>query len=213
MRRRNQNRSFTTQRQGHAFVGATAGLSPMSARRSGALFVVAGVDLLGQYWRTSPTQSKFGLIGREKIAPTRQYPRAARNHVIWHRRARQALLRSGSASRARLEKGRARPRHLWHAPGAGRQGPEVRRRPAARFRSITLLVIKCALAKDRPHAAAAIVRLFSESKRAAGLPAPDALDMNPVGRDTNHRNLEVAIDCAYRQRMIARRFEAEELFA
>ena len=76
-----------------------------------------------------------------------------------------------------------------------------------------MLVIKSALAKDRSDAAAAIVRLFSESKRAAGLPAPDTLDMNPVGRETNHRNLEVAIDCAYRQGMIPRRFEAEELFA
>src|ERR1700681_3391737 len=68
-----------------------------------------------------------------------------------------------------------------------------------------MLVIKSALAKDRSDAAAAIVRLFSESKRAAGLPAPDTLDMNPVGRETNHRNLEVAIDCAYRQGMIPTR--------
>jgi 4,5-dihydroxyphthalate decarboxylase len=76
-----------------------------------------------------------------------------------------------------------------------------------------MLVIKNALAKDRSQVAEAIVRLFSESKRAAGLPAPDTLDMNPVGREMNRRNLEVAIDCAYRQGMIPRRFEAEELFA
>jgi 4,5-dihydroxyphthalate decarboxylase len=76
-----------------------------------------------------------------------------------------------------------------------------------------MLVMRDALAKDRSQAAEEIVRLFSESKRAAGLPAPDTLDMNPVGRETNRRNLEVAIDCAYRQGMIPRRFEAEELFA
>ncbi len=76
-----------------------------------------------------------------------------------------------------------------------------------------MLVIKEALAKDRSHPVDEILRLFSESKRAAGLPAPDALDMNPVGHETNRRNLEVAIDCVYRQGMIPRRFEVEELFA
>jgi 4,5-dihydroxyphthalate decarboxylase len=76
-----------------------------------------------------------------------------------------------------------------------------------------MLVISDALAKDRSHAAEEIVRLFSESKRAAGLAATDTLDMNPVGREANHRNLEVAIDCAYRQGMIPRRFDATELYA
>ena len=76
-----------------------------------------------------------------------------------------------------------------------------------------MLVIKNALAKDRADAAAEIVRLFEESKRTARLPAPDTLDLNPVGREANRRSLEIAIDCAYRQRMIPRRFEAEELFA
>ena len=76
-----------------------------------------------------------------------------------------------------------------------------------------MLVVSDALAKDRPHAAEEIVRLFAQSKRTAGLPAPDTLDMNPVGREANHHNLEVAIDCAYRQGMIPRRFEATELYA
>jgi len=76
-----------------------------------------------------------------------------------------------------------------------------------------MLVIREALAKDRSHPVDEILRLFSESKRAAGLPAPDALDMNPVGHESNRRNLEVAIDCVYRQGMIPRRFEVEELFA
>jgi len=76
-----------------------------------------------------------------------------------------------------------------------------------------MLVIREALAKDRSHPVDEILRLFSESKRAAGLPAPDALDMNPVGHETNRRNLEVAIDCVYRQGMILRRFEPEDLFS
>jgi len=76
-----------------------------------------------------------------------------------------------------------------------------------------MLVVKESLARIRPHAVDEIVRLFSESKRVAGLPAPGTLDTNPIGRVQNRRNLEVAIDCVYRQGMIPRRFEPEELFA
>ena len=36
--------------------------------------------------------------------------------------------------------------------------------------------------------------------------------MNPFGLEENRRNLEVAIDCMYRQQMIGRRFTVEELF-
>jgi 4,5-dihydroxyphthalate decarboxylase len=76
-----------------------------------------------------------------------------------------------------------------------------------------MLVINAALAKGCASTATAIVRLFEESKRAAGLPGSDAPDMNPVGRENIHRSLEIAIDCAYRQDMIPRRFEPEELYA
>jgi 4,5-dihydroxyphthalate decarboxylase len=51
--------------------------------------------------------------------------------------------------------------------------------------------------------------IFSElrsSWEAAGSP-----EMNPVGLEENRRNLEVAIECMYRQRMIPRRFMVEEL--
>jgi 4,5-dihydroxyphthalate decarboxylase len=76
-----------------------------------------------------------------------------------------------------------------------------------------MLVVKESLARTRPHVADEVLRLFSESKRVAGLPAPGTLDTNPIGREQNRRNLEVAIDCVYRQGMIPRRFEPEELFA
>ncbi|HXM80807.1 MAG TPA: phosphate ABC transporter substrate-binding protein [Burkholderiales bacterium] len=52
-----------------------------------------------------------------------------------------------------------------------------------------------------------IYRLLLESRKAAGNP-----EMNPFGIEENRRNLEVAIDCVYRQRMIPRRFTVEELF-
>jgi 4,5-dihydroxyphthalate decarboxylase len=52
-----------------------------------------------------------------------------------------------------------------------------------------------------------IFKALKESKERAGNP-----EMNPFGIEENRRNLEVAIDCVYRQRMIPRRFTVEELF-
>ncbi len=56
-------------------------------------------------------------------------------------------------------------------------------------------------------AAEEIYGLLVESKQAAG--NPPAL---PHGLDANRRNLEIAIECAYKQKMIPRRFTVEELF-
>ena len=50
--------------------------------------------------------------------------------------------------------------------------------------------------------------LLVESKKAVGNPP-----MLPHGVEANRRNLQVAIDCAYNQRMIPRRLTVEELFA
>jgi len=55
--------------------------------------------------------------------------------------------------------------------------------------------------------AESIFELLKQSKEKAGNP-----EMNPFGLEENRRNLEVAIDCMLRQRMIARRFTVEELF-
>ena len=52
-----------------------------------------------------------------------------------------------------------------------------------------------------------VFRLLGESRKAAGNPP-----MNPFGVEENRRNLEAAIDCAYRQNMIPHRFSVEELF-
>jgi 4,5-dihydroxyphthalate decarboxylase len=53
-----------------------------------------------------------------------------------------------------------------------------------------------------------VSRLLGESIAAAGSP-----EMNPYGLEANRRNLEVAIDYVYRQRLIPRRYSVEELFA
>jgi 4,5-dihydroxyphthalate decarboxylase len=58
-----------------------------------------------------------------------------------------------------------------------------------------------------PAAADEIYSLLVKSKEAAGDP-PNL----PHGLEANRRNLEVAIDCAYKQNMIPRRFKVEELF-
>jgi 4,5-dihydroxyphthalate decarboxylase len=53
-----------------------------------------------------------------------------------------------------------------------------------------------------------VSRLLAQSIAAAGNP-----EMNPYGVGANRRNLEVAIDYVHRQRLIPRRFAAEELYA
>jgi len=44
------------------------------------------------------------------------------------------------------------------------------------------------------------------------VPAAGETDMNPFGVEANRRNLEVAIDYVWRQGLIPRRFEVNELF-
>jgi 4,5-dihydroxyphthalate decarboxylase len=56
--------------------------------------------------------------------------------------------------------------------------------------------------------AQSLMRLLGESFAAAGNP-----EMNPIGLEANRRNLEVAIDTVYRQRLIPRRYAVAELFA
>jgi 4,5-dihydroxyphthalate decarboxylase len=57
------------------------------------------------------------------------------------------------------------------------------------------------------QAADQVFAQLKKSRAVAGNP-----EMNPFGLEENRRNLEVAIDCVYRQKMIPRRFSVEELF-
>ena len=67
-----------------------------------------------------------------------------------------------------------------------------------------LVVVKNSVSRDM---ADEVYRLLVESKKAAGNPP-----MLPHGLEANRRNLEVAIDCAYKQALIPRRFSVDELF-
>jgi 4,5-dihydroxyphthalate decarboxylase len=75
-----------------------------------------------------------------------------------------------------------------------------------------LVAVKASLSRAHPRTVEEVYRLLAESKRAAGPPAAGALDTTPFGLEANRRNLEVAIDYVYRQRLIPRRLRVDELF-
>ena len=73
-------------------------------------------------------------------------------------------------------------------------------------------MVRSALSRSQPRVVEEVYRLLAESKRAAGPPAAGELDTTPFGLEANRRNLEVAIDYVYRQRLIPRPFTVDELF-
>jgi 4,5-dihydroxyphthalate decarboxylase len=75
-----------------------------------------------------------------------------------------------------------------------------------------MVVVKESLSRSDPGAVREIYRLLLESKKAAKLPKPGEVDVNPFGLESNRRNLEVVIETVYRQRMIPKRFSVDELF-
>jgi 4,5-dihydroxyphthalate decarboxylase len=75
-----------------------------------------------------------------------------------------------------------------------------------------VVTVKASLSRSQPRVVEEVYRLLAESKRAAGLPAAGELDTTPFGFEANRRNLDVAIEYAYRQRLIPRRFTVDELF-
>jgi 4,5-dihydroxyphthalate decarboxylase len=68
-----------------------------------------------------------------------------------------------------------------------------------------LVVVRTSMAKPVSDE---VYQLLVDSKKAAGDPP-----ILPDGVEANRRNFEVAIDCAYQQRLIPRRFTVEELLA
>jgi 4,5-dihydroxyphthalate decarboxylase len=85
----------------------------------------------------------------------------------------------------------------------------------ARNRAIQInhmVVVKDSVSKSNPDAVREVYRLLKESKRAAPAPEPGALDMTPTGLEPNRRNLEIAIEYVYQQRLIPKRYKVEELF-
>lgn len=75
-----------------------------------------------------------------------------------------------------------------------------------------MVAVKASLGKTDPDAVRELWRLLVESKRAGGPSLEDGIDSRPYGLEANRRNLDVAIECAHRQGLIARRFAVDELF-
>ena len=75
-----------------------------------------------------------------------------------------------------------------------------------------MVVVTQALAKAQPETVQEVYRMLLASKRAAGLPDPGGLDLQPFGFAACRPALRMIIDYCVQQQLIARRFEVEELF-
>jgi 4,5-dihydroxyphthalate decarboxylase len=73
-----------------------------------------------------------------------------------------------------------------------------------------MVTVKDTLSKSNPDAVREIYRLLKEAKRRA--PAPGTPDMTPIGLEKMRRDLDVAIDYVYKQRLIPKRYKVDELF-
>ncbi len=74
-----------------------------------------------------------------------------------------------------------------------------------------LFAVDAALAERRPDVVREIFALLLASKRAAP-PAPDGLDFLPFGVEAMRKALALAIQYAFEQQVIPRRFKVDELF-
>ena len=85
----------------------------------------------------------------------------------------------------------------------------------ARNRAIQInhmMVVRNSVSKSNPDAVREVYRLLREAKRLALPPAPGELDMTPIGLEANRRNLEIAIEYVYQQRLIPKRYTVDEIF-
>ncbi len=75
-----------------------------------------------------------------------------------------------------------------------------------------MVVVTQDLARTQPETVREVYRMLLASKRAAGMPKPGGLDMQPFGFEACRPALQMIIDYCVQQQLIARRFEVEELF-
>jgi 4,5-dihydroxyphthalate decarboxylase len=75
-----------------------------------------------------------------------------------------------------------------------------------------MVVVTEDLAKTQPETVREVFRMLLASKRAAGMPKPGGLDMQPFGFAACRPALKMIIDYCVQQQLIPRRFEVEELF-
>jgi 4,5-dihydroxyphthalate decarboxylase len=75
-----------------------------------------------------------------------------------------------------------------------------------------MVVVTEELARTQPETVREVYRMLLAGKRAAGVPKPGGLDMQPFGLAACRPALQMIIDYCVQQRLIPRRFEVEELF-
>ncbi len=75
-----------------------------------------------------------------------------------------------------------------------------------------MVVVKTALSQSKPGAVGEVFRMLQESKKAAGLPKPGAIDMLPFGFAAVKPALELMSSYALEMKIIPRRYSVEELF-
>lgn len=76
-----------------------------------------------------------------------------------------------------------------------------------------IMVVKSELSKSNPDAVREIYRLLKESRKASTeAPPKDGIDMRPIGYSAVKRNIEVAAEYAWQQRIISRPLKLENLF-
>jgi len=75
-----------------------------------------------------------------------------------------------------------------------------------------MVVVKSSLSKSDPGAVREVFRMLHESKQAAGLPKPGAIDTLPFGINAVRPALELMSSYALEMKIIPRRYSVEELF-
>jgi 4,5-dihydroxyphthalate decarboxylase len=75
-----------------------------------------------------------------------------------------------------------------------------------------MVVVTGRLTRDHPDAVREVWRLLTESRARAGLPTGGADDPNPYGAAANRQNLQLAIDQAARQGLLARSLSVDDLY-
>jgi len=75
-----------------------------------------------------------------------------------------------------------------------------------------MVVLKATLAKSDQAAVREVYRMLLDSKKAAGLPKPGAVDLIPFGFDAVKPSLELMSDYAFEMKLTPRRYAVEELF-
>jgi 4,5-dihydroxyphthalate decarboxylase len=75
-----------------------------------------------------------------------------------------------------------------------------------------MVVVKSSLSQSNPGAVREVFRMLDESKKAAGLPKPGAIDVLPFGFSAVKPALELMSSYALEMKIIPRRYSVEELF-